>query len=71
MATRNKYTNGAYIRSGHIKILREIGQRSRPRLISVSPRISLHGIWICIEYRWLISLATVVHVLEPGEKVTH
>ena len=34
MATRNKYTNGAYTRSVHIKIRREIGLRSRHRLIS-------------------------------------
>ena len=37
MATRNQSTNGAYTRSGHIKITREIGLRTRHRLISVSP----------------------------------
>ena len=31
----------------------------------------LHGIQISIAYRQLVSLATVVRVLEPREKVTH
>ena len=38
MATRNKSTNGAYTRNGHIKIAREIGVRTRHRLISVCHR---------------------------------
>ena len=38
MATRNHSENGAYTRSGHIKTALGIGLRTRPRLISVSPR---------------------------------
>ena len=38
MATRNRFTNGAYTRSRHIKIIREIGLQTQHRLISVEPR---------------------------------
>ena len=45
MATRNHSTNGAYRWSGHIKTTLGIGLRSRPLLISVSPRYVF-----CMEY---------------------
>ena len=45
MATRNDSTNGAHKRNGHIKIALGIGLRTRPRLISVSPRYMF-----CLEY---------------------
>ena len=45
MANRNQYANGSYTGSGHIKIAREFGLRSRHRLISVSRRYI-----ICMEY---------------------
>ena len=45
MVTKNHSTNGAYGRSGHIKTALGIGQRNRPRLISVSPRYIF-----CLEY---------------------
>ena len=45
MATRNHSTNGAHTRSGHIKTALGIGLRTRPRLISVSPRYIF-----CLEY---------------------
>ena len=54
MATRNQYTNGAYTRSGHIKILREIGVRSRHRLISVSRRYIF-----CMEYGSVLRTASL------------
>ena len=58
MATRNQYTNGAYTRSGHIKILREIGQRSRHRLISVGPRYVFR-----MEYGSVSRTASLSHLL--------
>ena len=45
MATRNHSTIGARTRSGHIKSALGIGLRTRPRLISVSPRYVF-----CLEY---------------------
>ena len=45
MATRNHSTNGAYTQRGHIKIALGVGLRTRPRLISVSPRYIF-----CLEY---------------------
>ena len=45
MATRNHSTNGAHSRSGHIKTVLGIGLRTRPRLISVSPRFI-----VCMKY---------------------
>ena len=71
MLIRNRCTNGAYTRSEHIKIAREIGLQNQHPLISVSPRYVF-----CMEYggiarRWLVSSATVIRVLKPAEKVTH
>ena len=68
MATPNQNTNGAYIGSGHIMIACENGLRTQHRLISISPRFIF-----CMEYGSVsrVSLATVIRVLEPGEKVTH
>ena len=45
MATRNQSSNGAYTRSWHIMIAREIGVRTRHRLISVN-----HRYISCMEY---------------------
>ena len=65
MVTRNHSTNGTYIRRGHIKTALEIGQQTRPRLISVSPRyiFSLEYVWHCVSLA--VSLATDIRVLKP------
>ena len=67
MVTRNHSTNGAYRRRGHIKTALGVGLRTRPRLISVSPRYIF-----CLEYvsaSRIASLfhlpATVIRVLKP------
>ena len=66
MVTRNHSTNGANRRRGHIKTALEIGLRTRPRLIAVSPRYNLCLEYsIGIAYRQLVSLATVIRVLKP------
>ena len=72
MATLNHSTNGAYTLSENIKTALGIGLRTRPRLISVSPRYIL-----CLEYlsasrvASLISFATVIRVLKPEVKVAY
>ena len=72
MATRNHSTNGAHTLSEHIKTALGIGLRTRPRLISVSPRYIF-----CLEYlsasriASLISFATVIRVLKHEEKVAY
>ena len=45
MATLNYSANGAYTRGGHIKAALGICLRTRPRMISVSPRYIF-----CLEY---------------------
>ena len=54
MATRNQSANGANTRSGQIKIAREIGQRTRRRLISVSDRYIF-----CMEYGSVSRIASL------------
>ena len=72
MATRNHSTNGAHTLSEHIQTALGIGLRTRPRLISVSPRYIF-----CLEYlsasriASLISFATVIRVLKPEENVAY
>ena len=72
MATRNHSKNGAHTLGEHIKTALGIVLRTRPRLISVSPRYIF-----CLEYlsasriATLISFATVIRVLKPEEKVAY
>ena len=71
MTTRNEYTNDAYTNSGHIKIAREIGLRTRHRLISISPRCIFRMEYGPVSHIASLFLYRLIRVLEDGEKVTH
>ena len=68
MTTRNRCTNVAYTRNGHIKLAREIGLRTEHPLISVSPLYIICMEYVGIAHCQLVSSATVIPVFKPAEK---